>query len=70
MMFYLVAQRMRKREGGGGGLNIDCNGEGVLFLEAEFEGVLGDFGDFIPCLDLYELIPPIDGSMNLAPNSF
>ncbi|KAH7842471.1 hypothetical protein Vadar_005641 [Vaccinium darrowii] len=34
----------------------------MLFLEAEFEGVLDDFGDFTPYLDLYELIPPIDGS--------
>ncbi|KAH7860099.1 hypothetical protein Vadar_009305 [Vaccinium darrowii] len=62
VMFYPVAGRLRKREGGGGGLDIDCNGEGVLFLEAESEGVLDDFGDFTPCLDLFELIPPIDGS--------
>ncbi|KAG5563982.1 hypothetical protein RHGRI_000227 [Rhododendron griersonianum] len=57
VVFYPVAGRLKRREEGGGGFDIDCNGEGVLFVEAECEGVIDDFGDFTPCFELQQLIP-------------
>ncbi|KAH7861652.1 hypothetical protein Vadar_028922 [Vaccinium darrowii] len=62
VVFYPMAGRLRRREGNVGGFDIDCNGEGVLFVEAESEGVIDDFGDFTPCFDLEQLIPTVDKS--------
>lgn len=58
--FYPAAGRLRRREEGGVGFDIDCNGEGVLFVEAESDGVIDDFGDFAPCPVLDQLIPTVD----------
>ncbi|GMP35926.1 hypothetical protein CsSME_00008200 [Camellia sinensis var. sinensis] len=45
-----------------GRLEIYCNGEGVLFVEANSEGDIDDFGDFTPCSELQQLIPTVDYS--------
>ena len=47
--FYPIAGRLRRDEDGR--VEIDCNGEGVLFVEAETNGVIDDFGDFAPTLE-------------------
>lgn len=60
VLFYPVAGRLRRREGSGGGFDVDCNGEGVLFVEAESDGVIDDFGDFTPCSNFQQLIPTIE----------
>ncbi|KAH7859812.1 hypothetical protein Vadar_005768 [Vaccinium darrowii] len=65
VVFYPVAGRLRRRDDGGskgGGFDIDCNGKGVLFVEAEAEGVTDDFSDFAPCLEIKQLIPTVDCS--------
>ncbi|NEU36472.1 hypothetical protein GN156_38160, partial [bacterium LRH843] len=44
-----------------GRVEIDCNGEGVLFVEADAPGAtVDDFGDFAPTMDLKRLIPTVD----------
>ena len=58
--FYPMAGRLRDDENGR--VEIDCNGEGVLFVEAEFNGVIDDFGDFAPTPQLGQLIPALDYS--------
>ncbi|KAF7154032.1 hypothetical protein RHSIM_Rhsim01G0027900 [Rhododendron simsii] len=66
VIFYPVAGRLKRREEGcSGGFDVDCNGEGVLFVEAESGGVMDDFGDFTPCFDLQQLIPTSDESFSL-----
>lgn len=58
--FYPMAGRLRRDEDGR--VEIDCNGEGVLLVEAETTGVIDDFGDFAPTLELRQLIPAVDYS--------
>ena len=60
VLFYPVAGRLRKDENGR--FEIHCNGEGVLFVEAESEAVIDDFGDFTPSSELQKLIPSVDYS--------
>ncbi|CAI0394609.1 unnamed protein product [Linum tenue] len=64
--FYPVAGRFR-RDGGDGRLEVDCNGEGVLFQEAETEASLAELGDFSLMADIgrelsVELVPRVDYS--------
>ena len=61
--FYPMAGRLRRDEDGR--VEIDCNGEGVLFVEAETNGVIDDFGDFAPTLELRQLIPAVDYSRGI-----
>ncbi|XP_054792130.1 shikimate O-hydroxycinnamoyltransferase-like [Prosopis cineraria] len=56
--FYPMAGRLRRDDDGR--IEIDCNGEGVLFLEAETGKVIDDFGDFAPTLELRQFIPAVD----------
>ncbi|XWS20553.1 hypothetical protein CRYUN_Cryun31cG0111800 [Craigia yunnanensis] len=60
VQFYPMAGRLKKDEDGR--IEIDCNGEGVLFVEAETASVIDDFGDFAPTLELRQLIPTVDYS--------
>ncbi|KAF7814541.1 shikimate O-hydroxycinnamoyltransferase-like [Senna tora] len=61
--FYPMAGRLRRDDDGR--VEIDCNGEGVLFVEAETTGVIDDFGDFAPTLELRQLIPAVDYSAGI-----
>ncbi|KAF3789839.1 Methanol O-anthraniloyltransferase [Nymphaea thermarum] len=56
--FYPLAGRLRRRKDGP--LEIDCNGDGALFVEADAEGEIDDFGDFAPSVELRQLIPEVD----------
>ncbi|KAH7547504.1 hypothetical protein FEM48_Zijuj01G0317000 [Ziziphus jujuba var. spinosa] len=58
--FYPMAGRLRRDDDGR--IEINCNAEGVLFVEAETNSVIDDFGDFAPTLELRKLIPTIDYS--------
>ncbi|XP_050232367.1 shikimate O-hydroxycinnamoyltransferase [Mercurialis annua] len=58
--FYPMAGRLRRDEDGR--IEIDCNAEGVLFVVAETNSVIDDFGDFAPTLELKQLIPTVDYS--------
>ncbi|KAK4483377.1 hypothetical protein RD792_010563 [Penstemon davidsonii] len=63
--FYPVAGRLNTNEDGR--VEINCNGEGVLFVEAESDGVLDDLGDFTPKPELkISLIPIVDYSQGIS----
>lgn len=55
--FYPVAGRLAKDENGR--IEINCNGDGVLFVEAETESTTTELGDFMPSLELQQLIPTL-----------
>jgi shikimate O-hydroxycinnamoyltransferase len=57
--FYPLAGRLRCGEGGR--LELDCNGEGVLFVKADAaETTVDDYGDFAPTMELKRLVPAVD----------
>ncbi|KAF5806904.1 putative quinate O-hydroxycinnamoyltransferase [Helianthus annuus] len=56
--FYPMAGRFK--HGQDGRIEIDCRGQGALFLEAESDGVIDDFGDFSPTLEYSKLVPVVD----------
>ncbi|XP_010479239.1 PREDICTED: shikimate O-hydroxycinnamoyltransferase-like [Camelina sativa] len=58
--FYPIAGRLKRDNDGR--IEIDCNGEGVLFVVADTPSVIDDFGDFAPSLTLRQLIPDVDYS--------
>ncbi|KAL8150731.1 hypothetical protein V2J09_020539 [Rumex salicifolius] len=62
--FYPVAGRFR-RDADGRRIEIDCNDEGVLFVEAETTSVVDDFGDFGPTME-YKKIHFINAWADLA----
>ncbi|KAH6819558.1 hydroxycinnamoyl-CoA shikimate/quinate hydroxycinnamoyl transferase [Perilla frutescens var. frutescens] len=62
--FYPMAGRLKRDEDGR--IEIDCNAEGVLFVEAESDGAVDDFGDFAPTLELRRLIPAVDYSLGIS----
>ncbi|PON92586.1 Transferase [Trema orientale] len=66
--FYPLAGRLRWISGssaaGGGRLELDCNSEGVEFIEAESESKLDDFGGVLTPVTKYRnLFPTIDYSL-------
>ncbi|KAJ8750666.1 hypothetical protein K2173_015847 [Erythroxylum novogranatense] len=62
--FYPVAGRLQRDENGR--IEIDCNGEGVLFVEAESSRVMDEFGDFTPSFEMLELVPEVDYSDHIS----
>ncbi|KAK4414011.1 Shikimate O-hydroxycinnamoyltransferase [Sesamum alatum] len=62
--FYPSAGRLRKDDKGR--VEINCNGEGVLFVEAECDGAIDDIGDhFVPAPEL-SLVPTVDYSQGIS----
>ncbi|PRQ50378.1 putative shikimate O-hydroxycinnamoyltransferase [Rosa chinensis] len=62
--FYPMAGRLKRDDDGR--IEIDCNGEGVLFVVAETSSVIDDFGDFAPTLELRKLIPTVDYAAGIS----
>ncbi|KAK9072260.1 hypothetical protein SSX86_008693 [Deinandra increscens subsp. villosa] len=62
--FYLMAGRLDRAESGR--IVINCNGEGVLFVEAELDSSLDDLGEFTPSPKLHRLTPTVDCSGNIS----
>lgn len=58
--FYPVAGRMARDANGR--VEINCNGEGVLFAEAETDSAMDDFVDLKRSDELPQLIPTVDYS--------
>lgn len=58
--FYPMAGRLAKD--GNGRIEINCNGEGVLFVEAEADCCIDDFGEITPSPELRKLAPMVDYS--------
>ncbi|GKD46178.1 chloramphenicol acetyltransferase-like domain-containing protein [Tanacetum coccineum] len=61
--FYPMAGRFKKDENGR--IETDCQGQGVLFVEAESECVIEDFGDFAPRVEFLKLVPTVDYSLGI-----
>lgn len=64
VLFYPMAARLKRDDDGR--IEIDCNGEGVLFVEADTPASVDDFGDFAPTAQLRQLIPTVDYSGGLS----
>ncbi|PON92372.1 Transferase [Trema orientale] len=62
--FYPMAGRLRCCDDGR--VEINCNAGGVLFVEAETDSVIDNFGDFAPTPELRSLIPTVDYSGGIA----
>ncbi|XP_020082532.1 hydroxycinnamoyltransferase 1-like [Ananas comosus] len=58
VQFYPVAGRLARDEDGR--IEIDCNAEGVLFVVAEADCTVDDFGDFAPTPEMKRLIPSVE----------
>nr|GEY86742.1 chloramphenicol acetyltransferase-like domain-containing protein [Tanacetum cinerariifolium] len=63
VVFYPVAGRFKENQDGR--IDIDCQGQGVLFVEAESDCVIDDLGDFAPRLEFLKLIPTVDYSLGI-----
>ncbi|XP_076893415.1 shikimate O-hydroxycinnamoyltransferase-like [Bidens hawaiensis] len=61
--FYPMAGRFKQGENGR--IEIDCQGQGALFLEAECDSVVDDFGDFAPRFEFLKLVPMVDYSLGI-----
>ncbi|XP_062078690.1 shikimate O-hydroxycinnamoyltransferase-like [Humulus lupulus] len=64
--FYPVAGRLLASSSENGRIDIDCNGEGVLFVEAQTNSVVHDCGDFKPSPKLRSLVPTVDYSAGIS----
>lgn len=62
--FYPVAGRLQKDENRK--IEILCNGEGVLFLEAETSCGIDDFGDFSQGSKLLTLVPTVGDTKDIS----
>ncbi|KAG5006804.1 hypothetical protein JHK85_025346 [Glycine max] len=51
-------------------MEIYCDAQGMLFVEAKTTAAIEDFGDFSPTLELRQLIPSVGVSYTLAKKSF
>ncbi|KAG9444251.1 hypothetical protein H6P81_015591 [Aristolochia fimbriata] len=55
--FYPLAGRLGRDENGR--IDIDCNGEGALFVEAETDSYIDDMGGFAPSPELKKFLPDV-----------
>ncbi|KAG6738249.1 hypothetical protein POTOM_057858 [Populus tomentosa] len=65
--FYPVAGRLARDENGR--IEINCNGEGVLFVVADTDSTTEELGEFMPSMELRQLIPTVDTNLeDISPN--
>nr|AMK01803.1 hydroxycinnamoyl coenzyme A-quinate transferase [Solanum melongena] len=62
--FYPMAGRLSRDDQGR--IEINCNNEGVLFVEAQSDSCVDDFGDFTPSLELRKLIPSVQTNGDIS----
>ncbi|KAJ7558721.1 hypothetical protein O6H91_04G052800 [Diphasiastrum complanatum] len=62
--FYPMAGRLSRDESGR--IEINCNGAGVLLVEATADAYIDDFGQFAPDPVFKELIPYVDYTQDIA----
>ncbi|KAH9666122.1 Shikimate O-hydroxycinnamoyltransferase [Citrus sinensis] len=63
--YYPMAGRLGRAENGKF-IDINCNGEGVLFMEAETTCVIDDLGDFESNTILLKLVPNVDSTKDIS----
>ncbi|CAN1166812.1 Shikimate O-hydroxycinnamoyltransferase [Linum perenne] len=63
-LFYPVAGRLVRDEIGR--LEVECNGEGVLFIEAETDFRLSQVGESAPSSELLKLVSRVDYSQEIS----
>jgi 13-hydroxylupinine O-tigloyltransferase len=68
VFYYPLAGRLKEAEDAGGKLVVDCNEEGVMFIEADADVTLEQFGEIkppFPCFQelLYDAAVP-EGVLN------
>jgi len=49
-----------------GRIKINYNGEGILLVEAIEDSTIDDFGDFVPTMELKQLIPKVNYSEDIS----
>ncbi|KAJ6292125.1 hypothetical protein OIU76_024102 [Salix suchowensis] len=59
--FYPVAGSLARDENGR--IEINCNGEGVLFVVADTDSTTEELGEFMPSMKLQQLIPTVDTNL-------
>ncbi|CAN0880228.1 HCT [Linum grandiflorum] len=69
--FYPMAGRLVADAGAGGRVELECNGEGVLFQEAEADVSLDEVGEFLPSSGsqdqfVSQLVPFVDYSKEIS----
>ncbi|RZC92802.1 hypothetical protein C5167_028060 [Papaver somniferum] len=62
--YYPIAGRLKRNESGRA--EIDCTGDGVIFIEAETDSLIEDLGDFTPNEKLMPLSPNLDYSKDIS----
>lgn len=62
--FYPMAGRLKSSLNGR--IEINCNAEGVLLVEAVTDSVIDDLGDFAPTMELKQLIPNPNYSQEIS----
>lgn len=62
--FFPMAGRLARDEDGR--IEIDCSGQGVLFVHAQTDAQVADFGDFAPTVEMRQLIPPVDYTAHIS----
>ncbi|KAF9617311.1 hypothetical protein IFM89_035292 [Coptis chinensis] len=62
--FYPFAGKLKWNNEGR--LEIDCNGDGALFIEAETESVIEDLGEFLTSEEITQLIPKVDYTKDIS----
>ncbi|CAN0899959.1 Shikimate O-hydroxycinnamoyltransferase, partial [Linum grandiflorum] len=64
VLFYPMAGRLARDDNGR--LEIDCNGQGVLFREADSDLRLAQVGASMPSSQLLKLVPTVDYSQHIS----
>eukprot|EP00249_Psilotum_nudum_P019409 c27240_g1_i1 orf=429-1781(-) len=62
--FYPMAGRLQRDKDGR--IEINCNGEGVLLVEAGIDALIQDFGDFAPTIALRQLVPAVSYTEDIS----
>ncbi|KAI3907184.1 hypothetical protein MKW92_037233 [Papaver armeniacum] len=66
VIYYPIAGRLKRNELDKGRAEIDCTGEGVIFIEAETDSCIKDLGEFTPTDQLIPLIPNLDSYNDIS----
>lgn len=65
--FYPVAGRLARDENGR--IEINCNEEGVFFVVADTDSTTEELDEFMPSMELRQLIPTVDNNLeDISPN--